>query len=207
MKSVKVSPQEVVLFLQNQFVCKELHFSDFKEIISGKKSYPEFALKTIKSAYIQVNQQFDIVAMVLFKLDFDSDGNALESFNLPLQVLAQQTGLGPRLAGQRFRLACRSQCPISWHQHALWDPIDNPLDELKAMKSIVKLNRLHLFNTKSISVMQKNLVKYNQISNQSQKVQDYENQVERMAQEIVDLKQQLFELKNYKTPLSQNSCL
>lgn len=60
--------------------------------------------------------------------------------------MADQAGHGPDLGNGHIQLACRSQCPVSWHNRWMWDPNNSPLNELATIKSAVQCNPLQLFN-------------------------------------------------------------
>ncbi|MDN4882404.1 hypothetical protein, partial [Escherichia coli] len=48
-------------------------------------------------------------------------------------------GAGP------IRLACRSQCPVSWHQMHMWDPKVGPeRNDLVVLRETIKRNQLGL---------------------------------------------------------------
>src|SRR3546814_11336154 len=66
------------------------------------------------------------LALVLFFLDFDDSGLADSTWNIPLRHLAEHASAGPDMGAGPVRLACRSQCPVAWHQSQLWDPEMKP---------------------------------------------------------------------------------
>ncbi|HAB06451.1 MAG TPA: hypothetical protein DCE35_14275, partial [Alcanivorax sp.] len=53
-------------------------------------------------------------------------GMADTTWNVPLRHLAEHGGPGPDMGAGPIRLACRSQCPVAWHQDQLWDPVMKP---------------------------------------------------------------------------------
>ena len=83
--------------------------------------------------------------MVFFYLDFDERGAADKGWNIPLRHLADNAGRGPDLGAGPIRLACRSQCPVSWHQMHLWDPSLSPgHNDLALLRDAAKRNGMGL---------------------------------------------------------------
>lgn len=81
--------------------------------------------------FVTANQHQLIQAAVMFYLPLDEKGYVLDGWRLPLQRLADTAGRGPNLGGGRIRLACHSQCSISWHKDALWDPATSTFMAIK----------------------------------------------------------------------------
>ena len=97
-------------------------YADFEAILDGMVGVPEFADKEVRGAYCLVNGQLRVRSLVLFTIDFDEDGMADTTWNVPLRHLAEHAGQGPDMGAGPVRLACRSQCPVAWHQDQMWDP-------------------------------------------------------------------------------------
>lgn len=116
------SESEIVLFFGPEGVCKGLVYSDFEAVLDGIVGLQEFSGQCVKAAYVTVNGRLMVTGLVLFLLDFDERGVADRSWNIPLRAMLDKTDRGPDLGAGAIRLACRSQCPISWHQDRLWDP-------------------------------------------------------------------------------------
>ncbi|ASK36458.1 hypothetical protein CEK62_07455 [Alcanivorax sp. N3-2A] len=113
---------EAVLFCADSGGTKGMLYADFEAILDGMVGVPEFAGREVRGAYCLVNGQMRAKAMVLFLIDFDEDGMADRTWNIPLRHLAEHGGPGPDMGAGPIRLACRSQCPVAWHQDQLWDP-------------------------------------------------------------------------------------
>jgi hypothetical protein len=106
---------------------------------------PEFADQQMRVAFVLINPRLLIKALVFFYLDFDEKGAPDSGWNIPLQALAERAGRGPDLGAGPIRLACRSQCPVSWHQMHLWDPNLAPgNNDLALLRDVVKRNSLGL---------------------------------------------------------------
>jgi hypothetical protein len=124
MPSMQNKPQmvEAVVFFRGPGICKEMLFPEFEAVLDGVVNLQEFADQQIRAAYVLISPRLLIRAAVFFCIDFDEDGSADRGWNIPLRHLAERTGRGPDLGAGPIRLACRSQCPVSWHQMHLWDP-------------------------------------------------------------------------------------
>lgn len=144
---MQIKPQtvEAVLFFNDGGVCKEMLYPEFEAVLDGMVSMPEFADQQMRVAYVLINTRLQIRAAVFFFLDFDEDGSADSGWNIPLRNLAERTGRGPDLGAGPIRLACRSQCPVSWYQMHLWDPeMTQSQNHLVMLRDRIKRNQLGL---------------------------------------------------------------
>lgn len=142
--SVGITSDAVVFFEDNKVV-KELLYPEFEAILDQVVGVGEFKGQTSQAAYVQINAQLHVVAVVFFLIDFDASGNADKSWNVPLKHLADNGGRGPDLGAGPIKLACRSQCSVSWHQRAMWDPdMDPESSTLEQLAQAIKRNRLGL---------------------------------------------------------------
>jgi len=120
-------------------------YPEFEAMLDGVVSMLEFADQQMRVAYVLVNARLQIRAAVFFYLDFNEDGSADSGWNIPLRSLAERTGRGPDLGAGPIRLACRSQCPVSWHQMHLWDPDLTPgKNHFVMLRDRIKRNQLGL---------------------------------------------------------------
>lgn len=113
---------EVILFFGVGGICKGLLYSDFEAVLDGVVGMQEFSGHEMKAAYVTVNGRLQVTGAVLFLIGFDERGVADRSWNIPLRHMVEKADRGPDLGAGPIRLACRSQCPISWQQTQLWDP-------------------------------------------------------------------------------------
>ena len=120
--SASAVTSEAILFFDHRGISKSMLYSDFEAILDGMVGVPEFADKQVRGAYCLVTGRLKVKAMVLFTIDFDEDGMADTTWNVPLRHLAEHGAQGPDMGAGPIRLACRSQCPVAWHQDQLWDP-------------------------------------------------------------------------------------
>ena len=146
--SMQNKPQmvEAVLFFSERGgICKQMFFPEFEALLDGVVNMPEFADQQMRVAYVLINPRLLIKSLVFFYLDFDEKGAPDVGWNIPLQALAERAGRGPDLGAGPIRLACRSQCPVSWHQMHLWDPSLTPgNNDLALLRDVVKRNSLGL---------------------------------------------------------------
>lgn len=116
--------EAVMFFSERGGVGKQMLFPEFEALLDGVVNMPEFADRQMRVAYVLINPRLLIKAAVFFYLDFDEKG-------------APRSG--------PIRLACRSQCPVSWHQMHLWDPSLAPgQNDLVLLRDAAKRNNLGL---------------------------------------------------------------
>lgn len=145
--SMQKKPQmvEAVMFFNDRGVCKEMLFAEFEALLDGVVNMPEYADQQMRVAYLLINPRLLVRAVVFFYLDFDERGASDKGWNIPLRHLADNAGRGPDLGAGPIRLACRSQCPVSWHQMHLWDPSLSPgHNDLVLLRDAAKRNSMGL---------------------------------------------------------------
>ncbi|MBS69064.1 MAG: chromosome partitioning protein ParA [Pseudomonas sp.] len=136
---------EAVLFFNEGSICKEMLYPEFEAVLDGVVALPEFADRQMQAVYVMINPRLQVRAAVFFCLDFNDDGSADAGWNIPLRQLAERTGRGPDMGAGPIRLACRSQCPVSWHQMHMWDPKVGPeRNDLVVLRETIKRNQLGL---------------------------------------------------------------
>ncbi|PIE41228.1 MAG: hypothetical protein CSA49_04450, partial [Gammaproteobacteria bacterium] len=114
---------EAVLFFEGDSISKEMTYSEFEAVLDGVVGLNDLAGDQVSAAYVHVNGHLKVSACVLFKINFDRLGFADKSWNIPLRHLADTAARGPDMGAGPIRLACKSQCSVSWHQPQLWDPV------------------------------------------------------------------------------------
>lgn len=143
--SLQKKPQmvEAVMFFNERGICKEMLYPEFEALLDGVVNLPEFADQQMRAAFVVINPRLLVKAAVFFYLDFGDKGEADRGWNIPLRHLAERSGSGPDLGAGPIRLACRSQCPVSWHQMHLWDPSLSPAqNDLLLIRDAAKRNNL-----------------------------------------------------------------
>ncbi|WP_207884330.1 chromosome partitioning protein ParA [Pseudomonas sp. 30_B] len=143
--SMQKKPQmvEAVVFFNDRGVCKEMLYPEFEALLDNVVQMPDLAEQQVQLAYVLINPRLMVKAAVFFYLDFDENGEADRGWNLPLRNLADRAGRGPDLGAGPIRLACRSQCPVPWHQMHLWDPVFEGDDShLAKLRAAAKRNNL-----------------------------------------------------------------
>jgi hypothetical protein len=137
---------DAIVFLDDNTVVKEMLYPEFEAILDNVVGIDEFKNSNATAAYLRINSQLRITSAVFFQVGFDADGFVDKAWNIPLHHLSDTAGAGPDLGAGAIKLACRSQCSVSWHQRSLWDPNLNKGDAntLYILADIVKRNRLGL---------------------------------------------------------------
>lgn len=130
---------ELVLFWEEGSIGKVMVYSDFQACLDGYVGMTAYARKTLRAAYVGLDDQLSIRTLVMFLIGFDDEGFPERSWNLPLRHMAEIAGFGPDFGGGHIRLVCRSQCPISWQTDRLWDPALAPgANEFEQVRDAVR---------------------------------------------------------------------
>ncbi len=136
---------EAVMFFNHRGICKEMLYPEFEAVLDRVVHLKDFADQQVRVVYVLIDPRLHIRAAVFFLIDFDAEGNADTGWNMPLRHMADQAGRGPDLGGGPIRLACRSQCPVSWHQMHMWDPNLKPgQSDLALLRDAARRNNLGL---------------------------------------------------------------
>ncbi len=136
---------EAVFVFDGKTLTRELLYSEFEAVLDGFVPLPEQASQQVTAVYLRITHGYRALAAVFFTIDFDRQGYPDKRWNVPLQQLADTGADGPNLGAGPIRLACRSQCPIAWHQEQLWDPqLTAETNHLAIIKKALKRNRLRL---------------------------------------------------------------
>ncbi len=139
---------DAVVFVEGNgnIVAKEMLYPEFEAILDHVVGIEEFKSVNTTAVFLRINSQLHITAAVFFTLEFDASGYVDKSWNIPLQHLVDTAGPGPDLGSGPIKLACRSQCSVSWHQRALWDPNFDEGDSntLTILAKSIRRNRLGL---------------------------------------------------------------
>ena len=136
---------DVVLFVDQNKVIKEMLLTEFEAVLDGVVGEPEFANTSAHAVYLKINRRLEIIGAVFFIIGFDNKGNADKRWNIPLSQMVETAAFGSELNGIQLRIACRSQCQIPWHQQDLWEPdLSVGSNTLKILSASVQANRLGL---------------------------------------------------------------
>lgn len=138
---------EAICFFGKKAVIKEMRYSEFEAVLDGVVGVSELANKTVNAAYVKINHSLMIHSIVTFTIEFNDRGFADEDWNIPLRHLAENAGPGPDLGAGPVRLACRSQCSVSWYQRELWEPSQDGVNHFVLLRDAVKRNKLGLIVT------------------------------------------------------------
>ena len=120
---ISIDQKEAVYLFNDRDVAHGYWLSDFERLVRDKIPFPGYDNEKVKAAYVVIGPQEFAQAMVLFYLPISAQGFVESGWYLPLKRLAGGAGHGPNMGDGRIRLACQSQCSISWHQNSLWEPV------------------------------------------------------------------------------------
>jgi len=135
---------EAVFFWENGRIAREMLYSEFEAILDSFVPLPEYAGKEVNATYVRISPQLKVTASVYFLIGFDGGGNADPKWNVPLVQFAEEGDTGPNLGAGPIRLACKSQCPVTWHAQNLWDPnMSADPNDFVMLRDVVKRNKLH----------------------------------------------------------------
>lgn len=141
----QTSVYEAVLFFNDGDIVKEMLYSEFEAVLDRVVEVQEFSSQEVSAVFVTLTSQLGVTATVFFRLGFNAKGEADKNWNLPLRHLADVASKGPDLGAGAIRLACRSQCPMPWHQRHMWDPVMKPeKNSFVAIRDAIRRNRLCL---------------------------------------------------------------
>lgn len=132
LKDASQAYYEVVFLFRKGEIAVELLYSEFSSVLNNASRLEQFAAERVRCVYAAVSSRLALRGAVCFDLEFDEDGNADTEFNVPVRHLLESAGGGPDFGTGPIKLACRSQCAISWQARNLWEPTGqenkNPLN-------------------------------------------------------------------------------
>jgi len=132
-----------VFFCEKGKIAREMMYTEFEAILDSFVPLPEYAGTDVQAIYVEITPQLKVRSAVYFLIGFDGGGHADRKWNIPLEQLAEQGEPGPNLGAGPIRLACRSQCPVSWHVQHLWDPdMSKSPNDFVLLRDVVKRNKL-----------------------------------------------------------------
>lgn len=126
---------EMIFFFSGPDIVRACNFREFESLGEGAQRLSEFSDQLVRAAYVKVSGHKAVQALVFFTFAVDGQGKVDPDWQMPLQRLADTAGRGPNMGGGRIHLACRSQCPISWHQKSLWDPTTGDFSAIRRVVS------------------------------------------------------------------------
>ncbi|EAR10272.1 ATPase involved in DNA repair [Reinekea sp. MED297] len=135
---------EAICFFGRKSIVKQMRYSEFEAVLDGVVGVTELANKEVQAAYVKITSGLKIHSVVTFNIEFNANGFADEDWNIPLRHLADNAGPGPDLGAGPIRLACRSQCSVSWYQRELWEPNQRDINHFQLLKEAVAGNKLGL---------------------------------------------------------------
>jgi len=138
-----MSLQEAVFILHEHEVVASYWLADFEQQVRRQASLALLDAAKLRAAYVQIGNHRCAEAMVLFEIPVDSgavgQGVAKSDWYMPLRRLADSAGRGPNMGAGRIKLACHTQCSISWHAESMWEPVTS---DFMAVRKALRDNRL-----------------------------------------------------------------
>jgi len=139
---------ELVFVLRNNAIAAELFYAEFLKVLNNSSHMAQFASERVQCVYAAVSSRLALRGAVCFELQFDEHGVVDSGFSVPLKHLMETAGAGPDLGTGSIRLACRSQCSISWQAKNLWEPTSQDTDHpLQKVQQALWRNHLGLIIT------------------------------------------------------------
>ncbi|MBU2710498.1 hypothetical protein [Zooshikella harenae] len=187
---------EAIMFFNTQGICKEMIMPEFEAILDGVVCMDELKGQTVRCAYVLIDTHLHVTAIVLFLLDFDQDGMADRSWNIPFKQILSSAKQGPYLGTGTTRLVTQTLCSNKTYSSNLWDQSsNNAMNELTLIKEAAKRNRLRLST-------QKTSVKENTIQRVESNEILHDNSLLKSQQQVNQLKKQFNdELSRFKQAL------
>lgn len=140
-----VKNTQAVIFLGDNDVVKEMLYPEFEAILDRVVGIDAFKGQRVPALYVHINGCLQVTAVVCFFIDFDRQGVADPSWNIPLLQLVNEGIEGPDLGAGPIQLSCRSHCSVSWFQRQLWDPATEGRETtFTKLMALVARNRLRL---------------------------------------------------------------
>jgi hypothetical protein len=134
---------EAIFFFGRKGITKEMRYTEFEAVLDGVVGMTGLSSREVQAAYLKITPNLEVHSVVLFLIEFDDRGFADQDWNIPLRHLADTAGSGPDLGQGPIRLACRSQCSVSWYQRELWEPkVSDGLNHFQLIHEAVKRNKL-----------------------------------------------------------------
>lgn len=123
---------------------QEMRIDRFERLQQGLERLEDRAAESVRAAYVTIEPGLRVAGIVFFLVPFDAHGAIPDSFNLPLDYLAEFAGERADLGIGPVRAASRAQCPVPWMALKLWEPDARPDGPARAIQRTVLLNRLGL---------------------------------------------------------------
>ena len=155
-----VGRKEAVYLFGEQEIAHGCWLTEFEKGVREQSPFPgHIENGKIKAAYVVIGAQDFAQAMVLFQIPVNDKGYVESGWYLPLKRLAESAGRGPNMGDGRIRLSCQSQCSISWHEGAMWEPVTSDFMAIrKAIRdNLIGSKPLDLASDQSATYQHKNV--------------------------------------------------
>jgi len=136
---------EAVFFFDNGKVIKEMLYVEFEAVLDGVVGIPECKNQLHHAAYVCIASELRVQTVVLFAVEFDSDGHVTKTWNLPLRYLANQASLVPDLGETGIKVMCADNCDDPEYEQYMWDCGKGLKEVVSSIKGAVKRNKLSIY--------------------------------------------------------------
>ncbi|MBB6521645.1 hypothetical protein [Pseudoteredinibacter isoporae] len=140
MGEIRPEQYQLVFFFEGTDVSRQMLVEEFESVLDGFVPLVDYSGRKCQCAFLLVNPDLTVDAVVFFHLGFDISGRPDLHWNTPIKQLACQADITPTLS-RVIRIASYSNCSIAWHQQKLWEPF---VEQVEAMVQCVKSNQLGL---------------------------------------------------------------
>lgn len=125
------STGKAVLFLDaDDQIVRSLLFTEFESILDGFVRAHDWKTGTHRAVYVEVNENYSIKSMVLFRVTLNDDGQFASKWNFPLEKLIESAPTGPDLGAGPVKICHRQTCLDQRHHPFLWAPPEHALNAL-----------------------------------------------------------------------------
>ncbi|WP_299975148.1 hypothetical protein [uncultured Pseudoteredinibacter sp.] len=140
MGEIRADQHQLVVFFEGAEVSRQMLVEEFESVLDGFVPLVDYIGRRCQCAFLLVNPDLSVDAVVFFHLNFDVSGRPDLHWNTPIKQLACQASSEHSL-DCGIRIASYSNCSIAWHQQKLWEPFAEQLD---ALCRVIKENQLGL---------------------------------------------------------------
>lgn len=123
MLSDKFKSGELIIFFDGDQIIQEMTYSEFEAVLDNYASIAEFSGCSVDGAYVSVDTRLNVKGIVLFSVDFNAEGFASTSWNVPLCQLLNRASRNPAsMSKAGYPIVCKRTCDDARYQNFLWNP-------------------------------------------------------------------------------------
>lgn len=142
---------EAIFFFDNGQVIKEMLHVEFEAVLDGVVGMLEWKNQCHQAAYVSIGAGLRVQSVVLFTIEFDSQGHIPSHWNLPLRYLSSRANIGPDLGDGAIKVLAANDSIDPEYLKNLWDCGKGLVEVLTSIKYVVKRNKLSLYTDSGYS--------------------------------------------------------